>query len=313
MNRLSITGRILILLVAICGIRCSAPSIISTTIPTVPEYHPFGQTPPIIVVANSFDVAQSKYRDNKEKQFVMLLNHAVRHTDFQIDKQVDAKSFFEEGLLIPPATRDSSTRILMNAYNATHAILITSFNIYFEQTDVVVTETEGGGKSREAFYDIIAKIGYSFRDRKGTLYDTLISVRKFHSSRSVISGLLAAGPNIVSNTEESLGGVEANVELYLRGFFPGKDTRSRFLYVTKEFKAVGAALKKLDYKKAFELSEQLCTSPDNFISARAYYNCAVFLEYEGKYESAKIYLQEALKRNTLQEAEIMLLDYENIK
>jgi len=39
----------------------------------------------------------------------------------------------------------------------------------------------------------------------------------------------------------------------------------------------------------------------------------VFLEYEGKYESAKVYLQEALKRNTIQEAEMMLLDYENIK
>jgi tetratricopeptide (TPR) repeat protein len=313
MNRLSVTGRILILLVAVSGICCTAPSIISTTIPTLPVYHPFGQTPPIIVVANSFDVAQSKYRDNKEKQFVMLLNHAVRHTDFQIDKQVDAKSFFEEGLLIPPATRDSITRILMNAYNATHAILITSFNIYFEQTEVVVTESEGGGKSREAFYDIIVEIEYSFRDRKGPLYDTLISLRKFHSSRAVISGLLAAGPNIVSNTEESLGGVEANVESYLRSFFPGKDIRSRFLFVTKEFKAVGLALKKFDYKKAFDLSEQLSTSPDNFIAARAYYNCAVFLEYEGKYESAKVYLQEALKRNTLQEAEMMLFDYVNIR
>ncbi len=305
MKQLSIAGRILILLVAISGIRCTAPSIISTTIPTFPVYHPFGQAPATIVVANSFDVSQSKYRDNKEKQFVMLLNHAVRHTDFQIDKQVDAKSFFEEGLLIPPATRDSSTRILMTAYNATHAILITSFNIYFEQTEVVVTQSEGGGKSREAFYDIIAEIGYSFRDRKGPLYDTLISVRKFHSSRSVISGLLAAGPNIVSNTEESLGGVEANVELYLRGLFPGRDTRSRFLFVTKEFKAVGAALKKFDYKNAFELSEQLSTSTDNFIAARAYYNCAVLLEYNENYDSAKIYLQEALKRNSLQEAEMM--------
>lgn len=243
----------------------------------------------------------------------MLLNHAVRHTDFIIDKQVDAKSFFEEGLLIPPATRGSSTRNLMTAYNATHAILITSFNIYFEQTDVVVTQHEGGGKSREAFYDMVAEIGYSFRDQKGPLYDTLISLRKFHSSRAVISGQLAAGPNIVSNTEESVGGVEANVETYLRSFFPGEDMRSRFLFVTKEFKAVGTALKNLDYKKAFDLSEKLSTSMDNLIAARAYFNCAVLLEYERNYESAKIYLQEALKRNTLQEAEMMFLDYQNIK
>lgn len=307
------TGRILILLVAVSGVCCTAPSIISTTIPTLPVYHPFGQTPPIIVVANSFDVSQSKYRDNKEKQFTMLLNHAVRHTANQIETQSDSYAFFEEGLLISQASRDSSVRVLMAAHNATHAILLTSFNAYFEQTDVVVTETEGGSKNREAFYDIIVEIGYSFRDHSKPIYDTLISVRKFHSSRLVLSGLLAVGPSIVSNSEEAVGGVQANVELYLRSFFPGTDTRSRFLFVTEEFKAVGAALKKWDHDLAFKVSEQLSTSSDNLIAAKAYYNCAVFLEHESKYESAKIYLQEALKKKFLREAEMMFLDYQHIK
>jgi len=312
MKGLSVAGRILILFLAVSGIRCAAPSILTTTIPTFPIY-PFDPAPTAIVVANAFDVSKSKYRDNKEKQFTMLLNHAVRHTANQIEKQSDSDAVFEEGLLISSAAGDSSLRILMNAHNASHAILLTSFNAYFEQTDVVVTESEGGSKNREAFYDIIVEIRYSFRDHSKPIYDTLISVRKFHSSRSVLSGLLAAGPNIVSNSEEAVGGVQANVELYLRSFFPGTDTRSRFLFVTEDFKTVGAALKKWDYKLAFELSEKLSTSPDNLLAAKAYYNCAVFLEHESKYESAKIYLQEALKKKFLHEAEMMFLDYVNIK
>lgn len=59
MKQLSIIGRILIMLVVVSGIRCTAPSIISTTIPTFPVYHPFKNAPAIIVVANSFDVSQS--------------------------------------------------------------------------------------------------------------------------------------------------------------------------------------------------------------------------------------------------------------
>jgi hypothetical protein len=196
----------------------------------------------------------------------------------------------------------------IRASNSTHGMFITSFNAYFDQTHVEVTKTETG-KDREAFYDIVVEIRYALRSLEGLALDTLISVRRFHSSRNVLSGLLAAGPSIVSNRDDALEGVYVNVDQYLKSFFPGQENRVRALMLTKDFKAIAAALNQSDYRSAFDASRQMTLSADNKVSATAYHVCAVLAERDQDFDAAKKYLLESLRRQPNVDVQRMLADY----
>jgi len=147
------------------------------------------------------------------------------------------------------------------------------------------------------------------QNRYRVLSDTLISMRRFHSSRSVVSGLLAIGPNIISNTDDVVDGVHANVDFYLKEYFPGNEPRRQPMVATKEFRDVGTAIKAGNYEVALSLSEPLTTSPNNEIAAKALYNCSVLSEYYSRHLAAKSYLVEALVKQNLIEARNMLYDY----
>jgi len=290
---------------------CYVPKTITSTIPTLPTRQ-FKIPPQKIVVANAYDVREADVRNNKEQLFGELLNLTVRHTSNEINRRSEIPATFVEGLAVKSAHQDSSINALMTEHMASHAIVINSFNAYFEQTEVVVTETESG-KNRDAFYDIIVDIRYAFHSWSGHQFDTLISVRKFHSSRRVLSGLLAAGPNVVKNSEDAADGIYANVDKYLKSFFSSSEERSRSIYVSKEFKEMDNAIKVSDFEKAFTESEKLMTSDKKMVAAMAAYNCAVLLEHLGQFSRVKYYLQESMARQPMPETEVMLLDYRLFK
>jgi hypothetical protein len=287
---------------------CYVSKTITSTIPTLPTRQ-FKIPPQKIVVGNAYDITKADVRNNKEQLFGELINLTVRHASNEINRRSEIPASFVEGLTV---RNDSSINALMTEQLASHAIIIKSFNAYFEQTDVVVTETESG-KNREAFYDIIVDIRYAFHSWSGHQFDTLISVRKFHSSRTVLSGLLAAGPNVVKNSADAADGIYANVDLYLKSFFSGSEQRSRNIYISKDFKAMDNAIKVSDYEKAFEESEKHMTSDKKTIAAMAAYNCAVLLEHLGQYSRVKYYLEESMARQPMPETEVMLLDYRIFK
>lgn len=288
---------------------CGTLTTVQTTIPTYPS-HPLVPIPEKVVIANAFDIKSKPFRDSKEEEFKLLIEGAMTHAEQQIKEhsRADAEAMKND---VVPVTGSDSVRAVIRSAGATHGMFITFFNAFFEQTQVEVTKTDEG-KSREAFYDIVVEMKYSLRDMEGLSFDTLISVRKFHSSRSVLSGLLAAGPNIVSNRDDALNGVFFNVDQYLKNFFPGQENRSRNLFLTKEFKNIGEAIRQSNYQEAFETSEKLTASSDKKMSAMAYYICAVLAEREGNFESAKSYLMESLNRQQNVEVQSMLADYRHM-
>jgi len=286
---------------------CTSSIIISNTIPTLPS-RAIKNPPDKIVVGNAFDVTKAEVREKKEKLFAELVDLTVRHTSNEINRRTEIPASFEEGQTVNSNQPDSSVQALMTRNRASHAIIVNSFEAFMEQTHVEVTETEGS-KSKRAYYDIIVEIGYSFHNWSGHQFDTLISVRRFHSSRMVLSGLLAVGPGIVSNSSDASEGIFANVDLYLNSFFTGRANRDRMLHVTKEFKPVGDAIRQADFNTAFLHSERLMTSADAAIAAKAAFNCAVILEHEGKYNQVKYYLDESLRFGKLTEARSMMDDY----
>ncbi|HEY4654021.1 MAG TPA: hypothetical protein VIH22_05885, partial [Cyclobacteriaceae bacterium] len=225
-------SRTALLLLAFFASGCYMPAVIQNTIVTYPP-RPVEPRPSKLIVANGFDVRSKGYRGNKELQFLGLVDETTRAAAAALEREFLSPVTVEPGLLIKPHDADSSLQALFAEHAATHGVIITHFDAYFSQTEVEVTETDTG-KEREAYYDIVVDIGYSMRDLENHRFDTIITARKQHSSRSVVSGLLAAGPNIVENHEDALEGVHANVGMYMRCFFRGSDVRQRFLYVTKE-------------------------------------------------------------------------------
>lgn len=299
MNRL--TQLVFYILVVLFASACSLPTVLQNTIITYPP-HPVVPVPEKLVVANLFDVKAQNYRDNKNELFVKLIEETVNRT----------ATVMGEGFEVPASAEPDLIRYadsLLARQQASHGIFITKFNAYFDQTHMEVTKTETG-KEREAFYDIVVEIGYSMRGPGVQQFDTVIVARRNHSSRSVLSGLLAAGPNIVSNRDDALEGALVNVDLYAKCFFDGRETRARWLYVKKDFEAVDHAVQRSDYEAAFQASEKLTENRDPKISAKAYYNCAVLLEQMGRYEKVKPYLQESLRiQSTFDDAREMLRDY----
>ena len=297
-----------LLLLATLLTGCYAPMVLTTNIPTLPS-RSFNPDPTKIVVANAYDVKTASVRDNKEKLFGELINLTVRHASNEINRRSEIPASFVEGIAVPMAQPDSSVKKLMTDHMASHAIIVNSFNASFEQTEVNVTVDDDGSKNRQAMYDIIVDIGYTLHNWSGRQFDTLISARRFHSSRNVLSGLLAAGPNIVANSEDAADGIYANVDMYLKSFFKGRENRTRLLLNAKEFKELTNLIKASEYEKAFQLCESTMNSTNTQIAAKAAYNCAVLLEYMERYNEVKYYLQESQRLFTVPEAFEMLHDY----
>jgi len=303
-----LTGALIIIAFAFFNVSCIIPVTLNTSIPTLPT-RDFKTPPQKIVVANAYDVKAASVRDNKEKLFGELVNLTVRQTSNEINRRSEIPATFVEGIAVPASQPDSSIQKLMTTHLASHAIIVKSFNASFEQTAVNVTEADDGSKNRQAMYDIIVDIGYTFHNWSGRQFDTLISARRFHSSRSVLSGLLAAGPNIVANSEDALDGIYANVDMYLKSFFKGTENRTRIINITKEFKEVNSLIQAGEHEKAFQVCESLRSSVKSDVASRASYYCAVLLEYMGRYNEVKFYLEESLRGYYSPDAEIMLQDY----
>lgn len=289
-------------------VSCTAPkNIISYTSRTMPIYA-VDPPPQKIILLNSYNVSAKKYRDNKEQLFLQLIDTMMYWAATRIQENAGIETELIRGYT--PVTGDSTIYRLIADHKATHAITVYNFDVSFNQTRVDVTKDNSGSKRREAYYDIVADIGYSFY-----AHDTLIKQRdlhqsRFHSSRSVASGLLAAGPNVVVQKDDAYRIVIESWQEYLHYFFPGEKNRSRPVFISKGFEAVGQALSRKDYEAALTESLRFIDDPDKTKAAKSCYNCAVFFERKNQPEEAKKYLRQSLSLATINEAKQMWYDFE---
>lgn len=177
--------------------------------------------PQKLLLLNTYNVAAKNYRDNKKELFVRLIDSIMVSSVTEIQDRENINVTFIRGLSELTQKAGSSVFSIMTLHNATHCIVIDSFDVRFQQTDVNVTKS-GTSKSREAFYDIISEIGFSFFNEQGLYKHLLMKEQRYHSSRNVISGLLAAGPNIVAQRKDAYGVTFENTIKYLDLFFEGR-------------------------------------------------------------------------------------------
>ena len=293
-----------ILLLASCT---TSKNVISYTSRTIPIYA-VDPPPQKIILLNNYDVASKKYRDNKEQLFLQLIDTMMYWASKRINDNTGIEAEVVRGYTM--ANSDSSISSLITSHKASHAITVTNFDVSFIQTRVDVTKDNSGSKSREAYYDIVADISYSFYAHDSLIKQRDLHQSRFHSSRSVASGLLAAGPNIVVKKDDAYRIVMEIWQEYLNYFFPGEKMRSRPLFINKGFDAVGQAISRQDYEAALTESLRFIDDPDKTKAAKSCYNCAVLFERKNQPEEAKKYLRQSLSFATLNEAKQMWNDFE---
>ncbi len=291
-------------------ISCTAPTkIISYTSRTRPLYAVEPQ-PEKIILLSDYNIAAKKYRDNKEELFQQLIDTMMRWAATRIHDNSGIETEVIRGYTPVAGKTDSTIYVLITAHKATHAIALSYFDVYFEQTHVDVTKESNGNKSREAYYDIIADISYSFYDQRSLIKQRDLHQSRYHSSRSVVSGLLAAGPNIVSKKNDAYGMALWLWRDYLDYYFPGEKQHTRPVFTGKGFESVGGALAKNDYETALIESMRFIDDADKNKAAKANYNCAVFMERKDQPEEVKKYLSKSLSLSRLYESQQMWNDYQ---
>lgn len=288
---------------------CASVHTVRTGVPITPIHQ---VNPQRILLLNAYDVTVNEYRNKKEQFFMVLTDKALLDISRDIQNRIGVEAPTKLGLTRTDSTaysRDSIVMNLMREQQASDGIVITSFNVNFEQTEVVVTRDEDGSKNREAHYDIISNIRYLWYDREGLFRDEEIDVRRFHSTRSVLSGLLAFGPNVVKQQEDVYSIVEENTIRYLNLFLPGYDVRVRPVFTGNEFSTFKHAIDGSDFEKALNEVLRLTSHPDRKVAAQANYNAAVMYERLKHYHEVKKHLLESSRLYRYEFTNVMLVDY----
>jgi hypothetical protein len=294
---------IILLLVAYTVTACSTQQYLTYGVPTEPKITLLPR-PEKILVVNTTNAAIYHGRKNKEQVVRQLGDTLVKSISSQVSERAGIATHPLYGTTLIKENGDSSLSALMAHYGATHAIVIQNIDVYFDQTAVEVTKTSSG-KSREAFYDICSLIDYQILDRHGMIDRGAIRHCKKHSRRSVVSGLLAAGPGIGSNSKAFYTLGLENKDRFLTRYLPGTVVRKRLFNTAAPFNAVSTALKKEDYQLAFEESLKWSDSGNKLTAAKALYNCAVLCEQKHDLTMARRYLEQSIQKSWTPEAGAM--------
>lgn len=293
-------------------ILCSCSSsvhMMHTAIPTKPVYN---VSPEKLIALHTVNVPAQNYRSNKEELFLSILDSCVMTLSREASMRINIDAIPIVGitkLSLEGESGDNELKELITSKGATDAIVITDFDVYFSQVRVDVTRNDDGSKSREAYYDIISTMDYAWYTTEGLFKREKIEISRTHSSRSVLSGLLAAGPNIVSNSEDAIILIRENLNDYLNKYLPGFSPRMRPLFVGKPFVNLSTMITAKDYERALSHCQRYTEDPDKKIAARASYNCAVLLEGMNRHSEVLNYLEQSLRNFHLAEAWSMKQDY----
>ena len=173
-----------------------------------------------ILVINSFDVAAEKYRKNKKELFLELTD-SLKQILYESTPAPNGKMIIIPALFKDTIALGNIIDSLMLQNSASRAIVIMRLDAYFNQTGVEVTKDDNG-KSRVASYDLCANINYRLYHNGEKWTHSKITNCEFFTSRSVASGLFAAGPDIVGKKKHVFKIVRKNALEYLATEMPWK-------------------------------------------------------------------------------------------
>ncbi len=166
-----------------------------------------------ILILNAYDPSGSKFRKNKKELFTELADSLKEYLHGFLFAPNKLKN-----TIIPELLKDTSSgnmESIINQHKATMALVITNLNVYFEQTDVEVAKDWDGKKTRKAFYDICCTVTYSIFSLGFTTMTSEEKNCEFFTRRTVVSGVLAAGPDVVGKKKHTYDMVKENALKFL--------------------------------------------------------------------------------------------------
>ena len=171
------------------------------------------------LIITRVDINAMKIRKNKKELFYELadtLKYMVKSTMQQYTQGIIDT---EDRPVVTITISDTAVYDLLRQRNAAHAVIIKELDVHFEQRNVEVTKDEAG-THRNANYDIYSVVQYDYYDTVHLIKSAVVTVFHHFSTRSVVSGFFAAGPDITSNREAAFALLRENAAEYFRSFFP---------------------------------------------------------------------------------------------
>jgi hypothetical protein len=168
-----------------------------------------------ILIINTYNAAATDQRKNKKELFGKLADSLQSLLAERIQKENLGEPVIIKELT--PPIFDSKARLdsLFNLYSANYAIVIKKLDAYFDQTNVEVTKNDDGSKSREASYDLCTEVSFGFYKANDKPYHSETKNCDPFTSRNVMSGLLAGGPDIVGKSKHVFKAIATNANLYI--------------------------------------------------------------------------------------------------
>ena len=160
------------------------------------------------IIINAFDPSNFKFRKNKQELFTELADSLKEYLNYFLTGKNVAKTTVMPELL--KDISDNHLQDIMAQTEATMAIVIVKLNVYFDQTGVEVTKDYDGTKSRDASYDICCELLYKIYKPGVSIVPVEVKNREFFTTRSVTSGILAAGPDVVGKKKYTYAIVRKN-------------------------------------------------------------------------------------------------------
>ena len=168
-----------------------------------------------VLIINSFDTESIHYRKNKKELFKELTDSLQSLLADQINGVGYGVPVIINQLISLISDSNRTIDSLLNTYNAKCAIVIEQLNASFEQTGVNRNRNDDGSKSREASYDICSEVNYAFYKTSDKPYHSKTRVCSPFTSRNVISGLFAGGPDIVGKSKHAFKIIAKNADFYI--------------------------------------------------------------------------------------------------
>lgn len=195
----------------------------------------------------------------------------------------------------PDKSSDLSKSLLdsLNKYQADLLIGIDRFRPSVEQ-ESVTRESDNSGTSKRASYIMVAEGYFRIYNKDSLLKDGPFRYRTALEDRTVISGLLAAGPSLVNNRPAAMS-ISGFAGAELARKLKGQGAQFSFtLFSMKEFKGINKQLADYDFDGAFVAAELLSKEDQpGKIRGRAFFILALLTQKKGDYDKALEYLEKA--------------------
>jgi hypothetical protein len=138
-------------------------------------------------------------------------------------KAVIADSITEETYQLLLNHNENTIDTLLQQYNARIIVQLKSFNAGFSQDRVEKTKNSSGGTDKIAYYSVFFETEASIY-QNNEWFDKTIHVSRPHSSRAVISALLARGPGYEANKKDIEEMMTVNIAKLCELFLSTKET-----------------------------------------------------------------------------------------